>query len=117
MEESAAQSNGSLSCGVDVIDMKIEVDLLLLAANWPLRRDVVRGVLDAHDPFIVDHDAVPVVVAVHCAAEQPGPETALGVDVFGVEYDDASNDLHDCASASRWSGAAYWITVRGRGVG
>ena len=90
LEEPADQSDGLLSCGVDVVDMKVEVDLLLLAANWPLRWDVARGVLNADDPFAIDHNAVPVVIALHCAAGQPGPEVALLVDVVGVEHDDVA---------------------------
>ena len=74
---------------------KVQINLLLLAADWPLRRDVVRGVLNADDSFTIDHDAVPVAVALHCAAEQPGPELALAVDVLGVEHDDAPDDPHD----------------------
>ena len=74
--------------------MQVEVNLLLLDAGRPLRRDVVRGVLDAEDPFPVDHDTVPPAVAVHGATEQARPETALGLDIRGVEHDDPPDDLH-----------------------
>ena len=91
MELTAAERDGTLARIVDVIDVQVEVDLLLLAASRPLRRDVVRGVLDADDPFSVDHDAVPVVVAMLRAPKQTGPETTLGFNVRGVEHDDAPN--------------------------
>jgi hypothetical protein len=51
------------------------------------------GELDAHDPLAVDHDAVPVVVAVDVAVHKPRPEPLsasihvfafLGIDFLGT---------------------------------
>ena len=47
-------------CLVDVVDVQVQVHLLLLRPGRPLRREVIRGALDADDPFAVDDDAVPV---------------------------------------------------------
>lgn len=54
---------------LQVVHMQVDVHLLLLGAGRPIRWHVARGQLHAHDPFAVDHDAVPVLVAMHSATQ------------------------------------------------
>jgi len=100
LKKSTAEGDRSMACLFNVVDVQVEVDLLLLAASRPLRRDVIRDALDAHDPFAGGHDAVPVVVAMHGPLEQPGPEAALRINLSGIEHDHAPDDLPTCASTS-----------------
>src|SRR6476660_953343 len=74
--------------------MQVDVYLLLLGTVRPIRCHVVWGKLHAHDPLAVDHDAVPVLVAVHHAAEESSPKPALGFDIAGVKHNDPPDDLH-----------------------
>src|SRR5581483_10463147 len=76
LEKAAAERDGALAGSLDVIDVQVEVDLLLLCAGRPLWRDVVWRALNPHDPFAIDHDAVPIVVTMHGAAKQTCPEAA-----------------------------------------
>jgi hypothetical protein len=55
---------------------------------------MVRGELHAHDPLAVDDDAVPVLVAVHDAAQEATPEPALGLDIACVEHHDLPDGFH-----------------------
>lgn len=74
--------------------MQVEVHLLLLGTAGPNGRHMVRSVLHAHHPVTVDHNAVPALVAMDSAAQEAGPETALGFDVARVKHHDAPQDLH-----------------------
>jgi hypothetical protein len=81
-----------VSC-IDVVDPKVEVDLLRVPMR-PLGRDVVRRELDPNTRLTVDEHHVPVVLSVHCATEEPGPKAALGGQIRGVEDDDLMVDSH-----------------------
>lgn len=69
MQLATAEFEGQPRRRVEVVDMKVQVQLLLWGPAWPLRRDMIRRELDTHDPFVVDDDAVPVVVATNLAAQ------------------------------------------------
>jgi hypothetical protein len=71
-----------------VLNVQVEVDLLR-AALRPIRRDVVRGKLDADPPLARGvNDAVPTVIPRRRAPENSGPEPALRMQICGVEHDD-----------------------------
>lgn len=94
-----------------VIDVKIEVNLLLLVPNGPFWTYVVPGQLYTAAPLSgrVEH-AVPVVVSNHILAEDPRPERALRVEVGRVEHDDASNYIHVRNSLRAYCGNRHWPT-------
>ena len=81
-----------VSCA-DVVDPKVEVDLLRVPMR-PLGRTVIRRELDPHPWLTFDDDHVPVVLSVHCATEEPGPKAALGGQIRGLENDDLMLDSH-----------------------
>lgn len=89
-----AEGDCALTSLLNVIHVQVKVHLLLLGTGRPLRGYMVRRVLDAYHPFAVNHDAVPVVVAMYRATKQASPESTLGVDVLGVEHHHAPDDLH-----------------------
>src|SRR5579883_1830744 len=93
-QESRAQRECFVMRGLDVIDPQVEMDLLLRRPIGPIGGNVVRRELNAEPPLAVDQHAVPIAVRFYRAAQQAGPETALGGKVGGVEHDDLSFDLH-----------------------
>lgn len=94
LEETPSERLRQLPGGLQVVDVEVDVNLLLLGTVRPDRWFVIGRELHAHHPLAIDDDAVPVVVAVDLAAEQAGPEGALGLEVPCVEHDDPSDDLH-----------------------
>jgi hypothetical protein len=89
-----SELNRQPSGRLQVVYVQVEMHLLLLGTRRPVRCHMVWGMLYPHDPVAVDSNAVPVRVAVHLAAQDGGPESALGLDIVGVEYNDPSDDLH-----------------------
>lgn len=78
-----------------IIDMKIEMNLLLLDSIGPLRRDMIGRQLHTEAPRSrLVEDAVPIVVFDHVAADDPGPKRALRLQVGRVKHDDVSNHFH-----------------------
>ena len=51
--------------------------------------------LDPESPIAIHDDAVPVVVGVDRAAEEPRPKGALGMQVASIEHVDHPGDAHD----------------------
>src|SRR4051812_34159941 len=80
--------------GRRVLDPQIEMHLLLRCPVRPIGGNMVRRELNAEPPLAVDHHVVPIVLRFDRAAQQAGPEGALGGQIGSVEHDDLSLDLH-----------------------
>jgi hypothetical protein len=91
----------------EVLDPKVEVDLLRRCPVGPVRRDVIGRELNADARLTVHDDHVPVIFGIHFTLEHPSPEAALGGEVRGVEHDDLMIDPHRMSLArdgdDRWS--------------
>lgn len=72
LQQPGPQAHGLLVSGRDIVDVKVEVDLLRRALG-PIRWDVVRGELDGHPWLAVNVDGVPVVIRLHRPAHQARP--------------------------------------------
>jgi hypothetical protein len=83
----------------EVLDPKVEVDLLRRCPVGPVRLDVIGRELNAGPRFAVDDDHVPVIFGIHFTVEYASPEAALGGEMRGVEHDDLMVDAHDVRQA------------------
>jgi hypothetical protein len=103
---------------LQVVHMQVDVHLLLLETRRPIRCHMVRGELHAHDPLAVDNDAVPVLVAVHDAAQEASPKPALGFDIASVKHNDSPDDLHAMLGQAVLSAAPppVWLPLAEEGV-
>src|SRR5690348_14595647 len=70
------------------------MDLLLWRPVGPIGRHMIGRELHAEPPLAVNYHAVPVLLRGDGAAQQIGPEGALGRQVGGVEHDDLPRDFH-----------------------
>lgn len=79
-----------------ILDVKVQVDLLLLCSIGPLGRSVIRSELHANDPrsACVENAVEVLVVADDVAVKHGGPERALGSDIRCVEDDHVTDQLH-----------------------
>ena len=105
LEHASAKSHHLVVCGVEIVDPKIQVDLLCWQTVWPIGSNVVRRELYANAGLSVDHDHVPVVIPVDVTAEDTGPERALGVKVRRIERHDLMPDFHALSLRGGYWGA------------
>ena len=70
------------------------MDLLLRCPVGPVGRNVVGRQLHPDSRFAVDDHHVPVILSIDRPIEHSGPEAALGLEVFCVEYHHLASDAH-----------------------
>lgn len=80
-----------------ILDMKVDVDLLLLGSIGPLWRSVIRRKLNADDPraILVQYAMKLFVIRNDVAVKHCGPEGTLDSDICRVEHDYVSDQIHD----------------------
>ncbi len=84
-----------------IVDPHVQMDLLLLLTLRPRRSDVIGRELDSQTPLTVHDDAVPFVLGVNDAAEHPGPEGTLCIQVGSIENMNQSHHANDTDAAER----------------
>src|SRR5579862_1066130 len=93
-EQCGAKTDRRFVRGSWVFDVKVEMDLLRSAVR-PLRGNMIWHQLHADAPFAGGIDnAMKTLIGVDLSAEHPGPKTALGVEICGIEHDHLSHHVH-----------------------
>lgn len=95
LERTRTESDRFVVGATWIADVKIEVDLLLLSAGWPLGNYVVGGQLNTDSPPVLSiDDAVPAILTRDEPLEDPHPKGTLGLEVWRIEDDDGANELY-----------------------
>lgn len=77
-----------------IFDVEVEVHLLRSPIR-PFGRNVVRGQLHTDIPLAGGtDDRMKAVVCKDVPAEDPGPESALGIQIGSIEHDDVTDHVH-----------------------